>query len=174
MNNIILCGFMGSGKTSIGKELAKLTGYNFIDTDELIEQEQGIKIKEIFEKYGEQHFRDLEYETCKKIANINNSIVSTGGGLMTYQRNSEAIKIGGRVIFLDVSFSTICQRIGEDSTRPLFQDRIKARKLYDERQEKYRNAADYIVKGEMSIEETAEHILKLLEKNDEKDKSECR
>ena len=64
MDNIVLCGFMGSGKTVVGKELAKILGVKFVDTDELIEKEQGVAIKAIFAIHGEDYFRDLEHEVC--------------------------------------------------------------------------------------------------------------
>lgn len=162
MNNIILCGFMGAGKTAVGKELAKTLNYNFIDTDELIEKEQKITIKEIFEKYGEQYFRDLEYEAFKKITDMENTVVSTGGGLITYQRNYDAIKKGDKVIFLDASFYVICQRIGEDTERPLFQNKDKAEKLYNERKEKYNAVADIIIDGDMTVEETVKDIISVI------------
>ena len=164
MNNIILCGFMGAGKTAVGKALAKVMNYNFIDTDELIEKEQKITIKEIFEKNGEQYFRDLEHEVCKKIADMEKTIVSTGGGVMTYQRNCDAIKKGGKVIFLDASFYVICERIGEDDTRPLFKDKAKAENLYNERKEKYKAASDIVINGDMTVEKTVAEVLKLFQK----------
>ena len=92
MNNIVLCGFMGSGKTVVGRELAKIMGAKFVDTDELIEKEQGVAIKAIFAAHGEDYFRDLEYEMCKKVAQMKGAVVSTGGGAMTFVRNVEAIK----------------------------------------------------------------------------------
>lgn len=159
MENLILCGFMGAGKTVIGKELAKILNYNFIDTDEFIERKQGISIKEIFEKYGEEYFRNLEYDVCKRIANMEKCVVSTGGGMMTYRRNVDAIKKGSKIIFIDASFSAICERIGDSDARPLFKDREKAQKLYSERKSKYLIAADYVINGDMTIEEILE-ILK--------------
>lgn len=164
MDNIVLCGFMGAGKTVVGKELAELINYKFIDMDELIEHEQEITINEIFQIYGEAYFRDLEHETCKKIANMQKCIVSTGGGTMTYQRNVEAIKKGSRVFFLDSSYSVICERLKNNDTRPLFQDKAKAKKLYDERKEKYFEAADYVINGNMSITQTALTIVDILKK----------
>lgn len=127
MQNIVLCGFMGSGKTVVGRELAKIMGCRFVDTDELIEQEQGVAIKAIFATRGEEYFRDLEHEMCKKVATMKNCVVSTGGGAMTYKRNVDAIKQGATVVFLDASFPVICDRIGNNSNRPLFQDRKKAK-----------------------------------------------
>ena len=96
--NIILCGFMGSGKTVVGSELAKIMGRRFVDTDELIEEEQGVAIKAIFAMYGEEHFRDLEYECCKNVSRLKNCVVSTGGGALTFERNVEALKESGKIV----------------------------------------------------------------------------
>ncbi|WP_178667634.1 shikimate kinase [uncultured Eubacterium sp.] len=161
MNNIVLCGFMGSGKTVVGRELAKIMGVKFVDTDELIEKEQGVAIKAIFATHGEDYFRDLEYEMCKKVAQMKGAVVSTGGGAMTFERNVEAIKQGSKVVFLDASFDVICDRIGNSTTRPLFQDREKAKRLYDERKDKYLAAADYVVNGDMGARKTALEIADL-------------
>lgn len=158
MNSIVLCGFMGSGKTVVGRELAKIMGCKFVDTDEMIEAEQGMAIKAIFATHGEEYFRDLEHEMCKKVAGMKNCVVSTGGGAMTYQRNVTAIKQGSKVVFLDASFPVICQRIGDSTTRPLFQDKEKAKQLYDERKAKYSAAADYVINGDMSARKTALEI----------------
>lgn len=161
MNNIVLCGFMGSGKTVVGKELAKILGVKFVDTDELIEEEQGVAIKAIFATHGEDYFRDLEYEMCKKVADMNGVVVSTGGGAMTFKRNVDAIKEGSKVVFLDASFDVICDRIGDSTTRPLFQDKEKAKKLYDERKDKYLSAADYVINGDMGARKTAMQIAEI-------------
>lgn len=158
MNSIVLCGFMGSGKTVVGKELAKIMGCRFVDTDEMIEAEQGMAIKAIFAARGEDYFRDLEHEMCKKVAGMKNCVVSTGGGALTYQRNVDAVRQGSKVVFLDASFPVICDRIGNSTTRPLFQDREKAKLLYDERKSKYLAAADYVIDGDMSARKTALEI----------------
>lgn len=154
--NIVLCGFMGSGKTVVGKELAKILGVKFIDTDDLVEKKQGIPIKAIFASYGEEYFRELEYEVCKAVASERNCVISTGGGAMTYKRNVDAIKSNGaKVVFLNASYDVICQRIGSTNTRPLFKDKQKAKELYDERKDKYLIASDYVVDGDMSAMKTA-------------------
>ena len=90
--NIILCGFMGSGKTVVGTELAKITGRKFVDTDEMVEKKQGVAIKAIFATRGEEYFRDLEWEVCKEVAQMKDAVISTGGGAMTFQRNVDAVK----------------------------------------------------------------------------------
>lgn len=156
--NVILCGFMGSGKTVVGGELAKVMGRKFVDTDELIEEEQGVAIKAIFATHGEEYFRELEYEMCKKVSTLKNCVVSTGGGAMTFQRNVDAVKDSGKIVFLDADFDVICDRIGDSTTRPLFQDKEKARALFDERREKYLAAADYVINGNMAARKTAIEI----------------
>ncbi len=161
MDSIVLCGFMGSGKTVVGKELAKIMGCKFIDTDELIEQEQGVAIKAIFATRGEDYFRDLEHDICKRIADMKNCVISTGGGAMTFQRNVDALKGKSNIVFLDASFTVICDRIGDSTSRPLFQDKEKARALYDERKSKYSTAADYIINGDMSARKTALEIAQI-------------
>ncbi len=153
--NIILCGFMGSGKTTVGMELAKIMGRKFIDTDEMIEKEQGIAIKAIFTVHGEEFFRDLEFECCKSISNMKNCVVSTGGGALTFKRNVDVLKQNGKIVLLDADFDIICRRIGNSKTRPLFQDREKAKALYEERKSKYLDAADYVIDGNMSARKTA-------------------
>jgi shikimate kinase len=155
MNNIVLCGFMGCGKTVVGKELAKIMGRKFIDTDELIEKEQGIAIKAIFASRGEDYFRELEYEACKKVSEMKNCIISTGGGALTFERNARALKEGGKIVFLDASFEVICDRIGTNHNRPLFEDREKAEQLYNERKDKYLAAADYVIDGDLSARKAA-------------------
>ena len=159
--NIVLCGFMGAGKTVVGKELAKIMGRKFVDTDEMIEEETGISTPAIFAARGEEYFRELEYEMCKKTANLKNVVVSTGGGAMTFERNVEAIKKGSKVVFLDASFDVICDRVGDASSRPLFKNKENAKKLYDERREKYLAAADYIINGNISARKTALNIADL-------------
>ena len=153
---------MGAGKTVVGRELAKITGRKFVDTDELIEKEQGVAIAAIFAAHGEEYFRELEYETCKKVAEMKNAVVSTGGGAMTFPRNVEAIKKNGKVVFLDASFDVICERVGSGATRPLFKDRENAKRLYDERREKYLAASDIVVDGDMSARMTALEIAQLV------------
>lgn len=152
---------MGAGKTVVGKELAKIMGRKFVDTDELIEQEQGMAIAAIFAARGEDYFRELEYEMCKKVAEMKNVVVSTGGGAMTFDRNVDAIKKGSKVVFLDASFKVICERVGNASTRPLFKNKENAKKLYNERKEKYLKASDIVINGDMAARKTAAEIAEL-------------
>ena len=123
--NIILCGFMASGKTSVAKALSKELGYPYIDTDELIVKESKMSIPEIFDKYGEDYFRDLEFDTANKLKDFNNTIISTGGGMLTFDRNVEVLKEVGTIIHIKREFDDIYQSLLKDKTRPLAQQKTK-------------------------------------------------
>ena len=164
MNNIILCGFMGAGKTVVGRELAKITGRRFIDTDEWIAREQGMAIEAIFAARGEEYFRELEHEACRHISQLKNCVVSTGGGALTFERNVEAFKKKDRIVFLDASFEVICDRIGDNTSRPLFRDKEQAKALYEERKSLYEAAADCVVDGDMSARKAALTLAQMLKK----------
>lgn len=163
--NIILCGFMGSGKTVVGAELAKITGRKFVDTDEMVEKKQGVAIKAIFATRGEEYFRDLEFEVCREVAQMKDAVISTGGGAMTFQRNVDAVKNSGKIVFLDADFDVICKRIGNNTNRPLFQDKKKAKALYDERKAKYLACADIVIDGNMSARKTALDIAQMFKQS---------
>lgn len=148
--NIILCGFMGCGKTTVGKNLQKRSGMHMIDTDAYIEKNQGMKISEIFDRYGEAYFRDLEYDACCELSKKSGIIISTGGGALTFERNVEALKKNGTIVLIDVPLDTIKERLKNDTTRPLLQrpDKDEAmRELYEKRMPLYKKAADIIVDG---------------------------
>ena len=93
MKNIILTGFMGSGKTEVGKRLAQRLGYAFLDTDKLIEEKTGKSISEIFREEGESSFRELETEVIKNLSGITGYIISTGGGIVIREENILSLKI---------------------------------------------------------------------------------
>ena len=149
--NIVLCGFMGSGKTVVGKELAKIMGRRFVDTDQLVEARSGVSIPAIFQVHGEDYFRELERAACAEAAEIPNCVISTGGGALTFDENVRILRTTGKIVLLDV----ICQRVGNGANRPLFRDPVQAKALYDARQAKYRAAADYAVDGDASARKTA-------------------
>lgn len=160
--NIILCGFMGCGKTTVGKNLQRRSGMNMIDTDAYIEKKQGMKISEIFDKYGESYFRDLEYDACCELSKKSGIIISTGGGALTFERNVQALKKNGTIVLIDVPIDTIKERLKNDTTRPLLQrpDRDKAMKdLYEKRMPLYKKAADIVVDGELPPLQVALNII---------------
>ena len=160
--NIALCGFMGAGKTSVGRELSKITGRRFVDTDELAEKKEGMAVSRIFAEKGENYFRDLEYEVCKSAAELQNAVISTGGGAMTFERNVAAMKKGAKVVFIDTPFDVICARVGSGATRPLFKKKENAAKLFSERRGKYLAAADFVVNGSQSVKKIALEIADLV------------
>ena len=165
MGNIILCGFMGCGKTTVGNALAQLSRRPLVDTDALIIQEAGISINEIFSRYGESHFRDLEHKICCNISSQDELIVSTGGGALTYERNAQALKLnGGKIFLLDVPVEIIEERLRNDTTRPLLNvpnRREILQKLYHQRLPLYRACADYIIDASLSPQDTALNIMQL-------------
>ncbi len=144
---IYLCGFMGCGKTRIGKELAKETGMSFADLDSYIVEKEGISIPEIFEKYGEPHFRALE---AKYIAEMpDDSVVALGGGAIINENTAKTARESGKVVFLDVDFDICYDRIKNDSNRPLAYNnpREKVKELYDTRRPIYSQRSEITIKA---------------------------
>jgi len=161
LDNIILTGFMGSGKSTIGRKLAKEINTYFIDTDMLIENFENMKINEIFKKYGENKFREMEKYCFEWIKNsVKNTIISVGGGFPIY---IPEIKEAGIVIYLKVSFEDILKRMNEEEIkkRPLFQDKEKAKELFLKRDKIYENLADYIIENK-DLEITINRIKEII------------
>ena len=122
MKRIVLMGFMGAGKTTIGKELARDLKCAFIDTDERIEQEQGRKISEIFEKHGEQAFRNMETDLLNRLQESKEEFVlSIGGGMPVREENRALLRAIGTVVYLKTSKEEIIRRVSGDTNRPLLQ-----------------------------------------------------
>lgn len=146
--NIILCGMMGAGKTTVGIRISELTGMRWYDTDELITQKYG-KISGIFEFYGEERFREIETEIVRGIAGEDNCVVSTGGGCVLKPENSAAFKDGGgKIVFLQVDIETLFERTGHTGDeRPLLKNTTfeKMKALLDHRTPIYAGCADYTV-----------------------------
>ena len=158
MNNIVLCGFMGCGKSTVGKNVARKTGKKYVDMDHYIEEKAGMRVSEIFEKYGEQGFRDMEHEACVELSKEKNLIIASGGGALTFERNVEVFKQSDTVVLLDVDLETIKYRLLNDKKRPLLQrpDKDDAMtELYNKRLPLYRAAADITVKGQSTPLKTA-------------------
>ena len=155
---------MGSGKTSVGRELALLGGKFLLDTDHLIEQNMGKSITQIFDSVGESGFRRIE---CQLIAwlskNVKNAVIATGGGTPIYNDISHL----GDIFWLDADFESIMERMDtlEKSKRPLLTDVDKARYLYNERKNIYEKKAHYVVDGHSSTSQIARRILECLEQD---------
>ena len=122
MNNVILIGFMGSGKSCVGRKLSYRLQRTMLDTDKQIEKKQGKTISEIFQEQGEQAFRDMETAYLQELLETcNNQIISSGGGLPLRQENRALLKQIGCVVYLKVTADTVYQRLKNDTTRPLLQ-----------------------------------------------------
>jgi shikimate dehydrogenase len=131
----------GSGKTSYGSILAKRLGREIIETDDEIVKAAGMEISELFEKYGEKHFRDLESDVIKKASLEGSKIISTGGGAVLRKENVDALSMNGKLVFLNRPLEELMPT--ED--RPLANDREKINALYAERLPIYLAAADAVV-----------------------------
>lgn len=164
INNIVLVGFMGSGKTTIGKALEKETGISFVDTDVLIETDECCKVSEIFENKGEVYFRKLENEMLTKLTVTGGlKVVSTGGGIVTNPENIPLLKQLGKVFYLRIKPETVVSRLEGDTTRPLLTEKdkfAKINKLMNDRKELYTEVADIIIDTDnLSVEEIVSQIL---------------
>lgn len=123
--NIVLIGMPGAGKSYMGVRLARLlVHFTFIDIDEEIETEAGMKISEIFEKYGEEYFRDLESRIIKETSAMKNLIISIGGGAFQNQKNIDALKENGLTFYLRTSPNELFNRVKDETHRPLFKDNL--------------------------------------------------
>ena len=159
--NIVLCGMMGAGKTSVGIKIADLTGMRWYDTDELIVQKYG-KIPAIFEFYGEERFREMESEIVRGISEEDNAVISTGGGCVLRPENSAALKKHGKIIFLKVDIAVLFERMGHTSDdRPLLKNTTfdKMKELLDYRTPIYESCADHTIDTNgKDIEQVAREI----------------
>lgn len=147
--NIVLCGFMGCGKTSVGRRAARLLGRELCDLDQYIEKKEGMSITEIFARYGEGGFREREAQAVAEVSRKEGMVVASGGGTVLFPHNVELFHQGGGVIlFLDVPLAALQERLKNDKRRPLLQKpnrRQVIEELYRERCPQYRAAADVII-----------------------------
>lgn len=171
-NNLILVGYMGCGKSSVGKRVAEESGAMFLDTDAWIEEKEQISISQIFATKGEAYFRDLETQCLQELlldAQKDSSckkLISVGGGLPVREENRKLLQKLGVVIYLKATPETIYQRLKGDTTRPLLQGENPLQKIKDmmlQRESKYMDAANYVVSVETKgIEEVVEEIKDIL------------
>jgi shikimate kinase len=119
MKNIVLTGFMGSGKTVAARELARILGMKVIDVDTEIEKSTNMTINEIFEQFGEPRFREIETEIIKQVSKNKNVIISTGGGAVLKQENMDAMREQGVIVCLTAAPETILERTRRTTDRPL-------------------------------------------------------
>ncbi|RDY24812.1 shikimate kinase [Romboutsia maritimum] len=162
---IILIGFMGTGKSVVGKKLSQIKNVEFVDMDNEIEKVQGVSISYIFEKYGQEYFRNLETNLLKELLLRDNIIISTGGGIITNKGNIEILKKEDKVIFLDANVETIVKNVSREiNKRPLLKESSNLnntiKTLLSDRYEKYKKIANFIIDiNEKNIEEVVSQIL---------------
>ncbi len=160
---IFLCGFMGCGKSTIGKKLAAVTDRNFIDMDEYIENKAGLSIPEIFSEKGEEHFRELETKAVKALGKTN-AVIACGGGAMLKKINADEAKKNGKVIYLELPFEICYERIRDDRNRPIVMNNTKdtLREIYNNRISLYENNSDIKINADSTPQSIAEEIKKLI------------
>ena len=161
--NLVLIGFMGCGKSSVGRRLSGLTGHRFVDTDELIVQTEGRNIPEIFSQNGEDYFRDVEQRSLEKLVGVCGIILSTGGGLVLRPANRQTLKKIGIVAWLDASPDALFERAMRSGKRPLLQTE-DPRKTFEDllsvRQEVYNLTADFRIDStRLSHDQAAQMLL---------------
>ena len=149
MKHIVLIGFMGSGKSTMGKLVANKLGYPFVDTDYYIEKKEGRTISAIFTDDGEEYFRSLETEVLKELLESEEKkVLALGGGTPLREENRALLKDAGYVIFLKVTSKEAYERLKDDTERPLLQvpnPQEKIKELLDFRNPIYESAADYVL-----------------------------
>lgn len=165
--NIILIGYMGSGKSTVGRKAARAVEYTFLDTDALIEKEEGMTISKLFEEKGEPYFREKETETIRRLmAEPKGNIIATGGGLPMKEGNAKLLKELGTVIYLKAETDTLMKRLSGDTARPLLQNgdlREKIETMLAIRGPVYEAAADLVLQTDkMSFYEIICQIENLL------------
>ena len=160
---VFFIGFMGAGKTSVARKLARICGVASVDMDTYLERRESRKIKDIFAEVGEEGFRAVETDVLRDLIEKDPLLVSCGGGVITRAENRAMLEEGGFVVFLYVDVNEAASRISDKSTRPLFQDLETARRRNEERLPLYRAASNAMVdtsgKGVSAIAHEVKRLL---------------
>lgn len=158
---IVLVGFMGSGKSTVGRLLARRLGYSFEDMDRHIEQATGRSIAAIFRDDGEEAFRALERETARELARKTRCVIATGGGAFARPDTRALLKEGAATVWLRCDLDVVLSRVPQDGTRPLAGNRDIMRALLAERETSY-SMADATVDATGPVDDVADRVLALL------------
>lgn len=181
--NVVLIGFRGSGKSTVGKALSDRLGREFIDCDAWIEKHTGLTIKEIFEKHGESHFRTLESQAIGELSAMDGKIIATGGGAALKYQNMQVFKRnGGKIFFLEVGAETAFRRIQEDATSRSRRPALTEKDPFTEVKEQIEFRRPYYLKGAdltiatdgVKIEDIVLEILKHIDDSGPDDRPERR
>lgn len=162
--NIILIGFMGSGKSSVARELSIKMNYEHIETDQqTLELSKRNSINDIFLLDGECVFRELEVQVAKSLQAKDRCVISTGGGMVINKLCIDYLKKNGKVVYLQTSFNEVQKRLRDDVSRPLFKDKINAQKLFQFRKHLYKEYADVVINTDTKpIDEITSIIIKII------------
>lgn len=166
MKNIVLTGFMGTGKTAVGKELSRMLDMRVIDIDAEIEKNQKMSINEIFRTHGETYFRDIETQTIKQFAREDRCIIATGGGAVLRDENMDTLREKGTVFCLNAAPETILERTSRSKERPLLNvdDPLsRIREMLAHRRPFYEKAGIMIDTNDKTPLEIAEEIVEILQ-----------
>ncbi|HPZ08834.1 MAG TPA: shikimate kinase [Candidatus Eremiobacteraeota bacterium] len=156
--NLILTGFMGSGKSTCGERLSKILSMDFIDTDRLIEEKAGISISEIFERFGEGKFREIERSVIEGLSNRDRCVIATGGGVVLAEKNMEILRKKGKIIYLKISYDKVMQRMEHIKTsRPLLMKGKDIKSLFESRKSLYEEN-DFEVDADRPLEEVIQSL----------------
>jgi shikimate kinase len=153
-NNIVLVGFMGTGKSSVGRAVASKSEYAFVDMDEIIEQREGKSINAVFSEYGEDFFRQLEHRLVLELSEISQKVIAAGGGVVKNQDNIELFKKKGCIICLTATPQEISRRLQNTSSRPLLNKKNKIQVISD----LMRQRAIYYSQFELQVDTTGKTI----------------
>jgi shikimate kinase len=155
---VFLVGFMGSGKTTVGRALAALMGWRFVDLDQLIEAREGRSIREIFETHGEAEFRRIEHDAIVACREMIDTVVALGGGAFIAEANRALVGALGPSVWLDCPLDVCLDRLGSDHSRPLLRGREEMRELLSHRRPFYQLADLTIQTGDRPAQEYAAEI----------------
>lgn len=168
MKNIILVGFMGTGKTVTAKKLSKVTGMPCVSSDELIKKQEGCSINEIFKNHGEAYFRKVEKQVIKEISAVSGQIIDAGGGVILDEENRKNLKKNGIIICLSADPEVIYDRINSGVRRPLvnvLNPKKRIKELLEYRKSFYEKADFHIDTTNLTISEIAERIREIAKNN---------
>ena len=163
--NIIITGFMGTGKSVVAKELARKLKMVFIDMDQIIEERQGTSIADIFTRYGEKYFRAQENKLIKELSQKENMVIATGGGTLLSSDNARILDQRGQIICLYAGSQTIYNRVKRKNNRPLLKEENRSseiNRLLEERKKIYDNIKWKIDTTNLNIQEVTDKIIALL------------
>lgn len=167
MTSVFLVGLPGSGKSTVGRHLARRLGLSFVDSDHVIEERLGCSIREYFERSGEAAFRDLEQATVDELSQQPHTVLSTGGGTVLREANRHMLHDRGWVVYLKSSPAELFRRLRHDKTRPLLQvadPQQKLKDLFQARDPLYREVAHHVLEtGRPSVSMLVNHIAMQLE-----------